>query len=105
MASKNFWDFDPNEELIPFYKWDNTNTVSIILVKPIVEYTPRTISSQYGPGNYIEIACDNELMLLKIDSKRLRTALMTLNIKKYPAKAIIVRSGSGFDTKYTAKVV
>ena len=98
MSENTFWNFD---ESLPFFKWTAFN-MELELEKPIMDYEPIEKEGQYGISCYIPVKCNNEISFFKVDSKRLRKALVDFcaTVKKYPVKMIIQRIGTGFNTDY-----
>jgi len=101
----NIWD-TTEEEKIPFFKWGISDNVEIEFEKPVKEYPIKEITSKFGKSSYIAVICNKQLNLLRIDSVRLRTAIISVisGVKKFPVRILLSRFGSGFNTNYKAKI-
>jgi len=109
--SLNIWDNTEEKKgsFAPFVNWE-FGVVILKLDKSIKEYIPKTISGNFGAGHYIEIdvGIDEDVFesqMLKIDSVRMRKALVELNIKSYPAIVELIRLGNGYQTSYKANLL
>ena len=104
--SEDFWDIEEQEK-IPFFKWGISDSVELEFEKPIKSYAIKEITSKFGKSAYIEISCNKTMNLLRVDSVRLRTALISTltNAKKFPIRIMLSRFGSGYNTNYKAQIV
>ena len=107
----NIWDNTDEKKgsFAPFVNW-NAGFLILRLEKSIKEYVPSIISGNFGDGHYIEIdvAIDDDVFekqMLKIDSVRMRKALVDLVIDSYPAIVQLNRLGKGYQTSYKAELI
>lgn len=103
---KDFWS-DLDVEMTPFFKWGSVNQMLLELTTPIQQYKVEEISGQFGMSKYIAAHCNGELCMFKVDSVRLRKALVEVcdSADVYPIAIKVSRTGSGFQTEYTAELV
>lgn len=110
----NLW--DDLEEIKTNFVNFKSGKIGIMIEKHISKYNIREMKGKFGNTSYIEIdvkICEKdeesiyEKGLLKIDSKRLRKALVEEcdKVKKYPVELEITRDGNGYNTYYHVKKV
>jgi hypothetical protein len=113
-VNESFWNVEPEQSITDFFKWGVIDTIYVQLEDKIQNYEIYEFEGgEYGLASYIRVkmsySTDKEAkyLLLKIQSKRLKKALVEVSnsVKKFPVHVKIQREGEGYNTTYKAEII